>query len=313
MGMYDNLNIFVVIPAFNEEEHIVRVVESIPAFVKGIVAVDDGSSDTTLEKLSLIKEPRLIVISHGSNQGVGGATISGFRAALDKQADIIVKVDGDGQMDTRLLPKLLDPLVHGGYHYAKGNRFLFPTELGKMPKPRLIGNFMLTFLIKLSSGYWKVFDPQNGYVAIKSEALKFINLTKIAPGYFFENDLLIHLNIHNFRVIDVPMPAIYADEKSSMKISRVLLGFPCYLIQRFWYRIYHKYILRDFSPIGLFYLLGALLLTWGVFFGGYTWWHALASGSPATTGTVMASVLPFLVGFQMVLQAISLEINETPK
>jgi glycosyltransferase involved in cell wall biosynthesis len=303
----------VVIPAYNVERSIRKVVEGIPDWVDRIIIVDDASLDGTLREARSVVSDRVIVLHHDVNQGVGGATLTGFRRALDEGVKIAVKMDGDGQMDPAHLPVLLDAVTIQGYDYAKGNRFLHSSELSAMPRHRLFGNFVLTFLTKLTSGYWNVFDPQNGYVAIRREPLAQLDFSRIAKRYFFENDILIHLNILGFRVKDVAIPAVYGDERSSMKISRIMGSFPVYLFRRYWYRIYQKYVLRDFSPVALFLFLGLPFFFWGVGFGFYTWWRSWAFGEIATTGTVMLSVLPFLVGFELILQAVILDIQSTPK
>lgn len=311
--MYRGRSIGVVIPAYNVERSIRKVVEGVPPWVDRIIVVDDASLDGTLREAQGVVSDRVVVIHHDRNQGVGGATITGFRQALDEGVKIAAKMDGDGQMDPGYLPTLLDAVTIQGYDYAKGNRFLHTAELSTMPRHRLFGNFILTFLTKLTSGYWNVFDPQNGYLAIRRDALAQLNLDRIAKRFFFENDLLINLNILGFRVKDVAIPALYGDERSNIKISRILGSFPIYLFRRFWYRVYQKYVLRDFSPVALFLFLGLPFLFWGIGFGVYTWWRSWAFGEIATTGTVMLSVLPFLIGFELMLQAIMLDIQATPK
>lgn len=311
--MYRGRSIGVVIPAYNVERSIRKVVEGVPPWVDRIIVVDDASLDGTLREAQGVVSDRVVVIHHDRNQGVGGATITGFRQALDEGVKIAAKMDGDGQMDPGYLPTLLDAVTIQGYDYAKGNRFLHTAELSTMPRHRLFGNFILTFLTKLTSGYWNVFDPQNGYLAIRRDALAQLNLDRIAKRFFFENDLLINLNILGFRVKDVAIPALYGDERSNIKISRILGSFPIYLFRRFWYRVYQKYVLRDFSPVALFLFLGLPFLFWGIGFGAYTWWRSWAFGEIATTGTVMLSVLPFLIGFELMLQAIMLDIQATPK
>ena len=311
--MYKDKSVCVVVPAYNVETHILDVLKTIPAYVDRIIVVEDCAEDNTRALLTTVTDPRVLVLHHEVNQGVGGAMVTGLKRALADGCDLIVKMDGDGQMDPALLSDLLDPLVDDDYAYAKGNRFLNNAKLKEMPPIRLIGNYGLTFLTKLASGFWHVFDPQNGFIAIKGEALKSFDLDRIAKRYFFENDMLVHLNIFGFRVKDVPMPARYGDEHSSMRISHVLLTFPPYLFRRFWYRVYQKHILRDFSPIALFWVSGVPLFLWGIFFGTYTWAKSLIFGQIATTGTVMLSVLPFLLGFQLILQAILLEISESPR
>src|SRR3990172_4824276 len=311
--MYKDKRIAVVVPAYNVENQITEVLRTIRDYVDHIIVVDDASQDHTYERCKDSDDKRIIVLRHSENLGVGGAMATGFRMAMKLDADVVVKMDGDGQMDPLHLKRLIEPLVSEGYGYTKGNRFLHSYDLEKMPKVRLFGNFALTFLTKVTSGYWHIFDPQNGFVAIRGSALKDLDLNRIAKRYFFENDMLVHLNIHNHRVKDVPMPAIYGNQPSFMKLHRVLISFPVYLFRRFWYRIYQKYVLRDFSPVALFLFLGLPLVLWGMGYGGYVWWKGITGGVPATAGTVMLAVLPFLVGFELLLQAMILDIHETPR
>ncbi len=311
--MYEGYRVAAVVPAYNEASHLAEVIRQMPALVDLIIVVDDHSSDGTAASATGVGDPRVHVTQHPIQRGVGGATVTGMQRALELHADLMVKVDGDGQMDPAHIASLLDPLVHDVYDYAKGNRFLHRDALRQMPLHRLMGNMLLTFATKLASGYWHIFDPQNGYVAIKATALRALDLRRLAAGFFFENDMLIHLNVLNLRVKDVAIPARYGDEQSSVRVSRILLTFPFYLARGFWTRMWEKYVLRDFSPIALFWLAGLPLLLWGTFFGGATWVHSLVSGRAATSGTVMLSVLPFLVGFELILQAIILEIRETPR
>lgn len=309
--MFERRKIAAVIPAYNESRHIGDVIRRMPDFVDAIIVVDDNSSDGTATVAEGIGDRRVHVIRHTRQSGVGGATISGLRRALEFGADVAVKIDGDGQMDPARLSELISPIVREGCDYAKGNRFLDTDALGQMPLPRLLGSFALTFLTKLASGHWNVFDPQNGYVAVSARALAKINLDEIATDFFFENDMLVHLNILNLKVKDVPIPAIYGNEQSKLRIRRILLGFPPRLAHRLMIRIWRKYVLRDFSPIAVFWLLGIPLLLFGGGFGLTTWVNSWWSGVPASTGTVMLSVLPFLLGFELMLQAIILEIQET--
>ena len=311
--MYKGKTVTVVVPAYDVASHILQVLKTIPEFVDGIVVVDDCGSDATGQVLAQVTDPRVAVLKHESNQGVGGAMVTGFKRALKDGAELVVKMDGDGQMDPGYLPELLTPLIEEGFGYAKGNRFLDNARLRAMPVYRLIGNYILTFLTKLVSGYWHSFDPQNGFIAVRAEALQKLDLDHIARRYFFENDMLVHLNIFNIRMKDVPIPARYGEEKSSMRISEILLTFPWYLFCRFWYRLYQKHVLRDFSPIALFWVFGTSMFTWGLFFGLYTWAMSIILHQIATTGTVMLSVLPFLLGFELILQGMILEIKESPK
>jgi glycosyltransferase involved in cell wall biosynthesis len=311
--MYGGRRVAVVIPAFNVAQQIAGVVKGIPDFVDDIIVVEDAATDDTADVIREVHEPRLTIVHHSVNQGVGGAMVTGFRLAMDRGADVVVKMDGDGQMDPALLPALLDPIVLDGYAYTKGNRFLREDRLRDMPTMRLLGSFALTFLSKLASGYWHVFDPVNGYVAIDTSMLRNIPLHRVARRYFFENDMLIHLNVFRARIKDIPIPPRYGDERSSMRVARVLLTFPLHLVKGFWYRLYERHVLREFSPVAMFWILGCLLLTWGTGFGALTWAKSISAGRVASTGTVMLSVLPFILGFQLVLQAILIEIQESAK
>jgi glycosyltransferase involved in cell wall biosynthesis len=311
--MYKNKSITVVIPAYNEEAFINGVITALPDFVDHIVAVDDCSQDRTFDMVGKCNDNRVIALKTHVNQGVGGATVVGYKKALELDTDIVVKMDGDGQMPSGYLPQLLDAIIEDGYAYSKGNRFLHSEALSSMPKHRLFGNIVLTFMNKLASGHWHIFDPQNGYTAIKAEALRSLNFKEIHKGYFFENDMLVQLNLNSYRVKDVSMPARYGDEESDIKLINTSLMFPLLFIKRFFYRIYHKYVLLDFSPIALFLILGLLLFSWGVFFGLYLWIKALITDSYTPLGTLMLVVVPLIVGFQLLLQAVVLDIQETQK
>lgn len=311
--MYKDHRIAIVVPAYNEAHYIGQVIKSLPDFVDHIIVIDDASQDDTYGAALACADRRLIALKSPQNQGVGGATILGYRKALELDSAIIVKMDGDGQMPPEFLPALLDPVIEQSYDYAKGNRFLFGESLAFMPKHRLIGNVALTFLTKLASGYWNVFDPQNGYTAIKMEALQAIDLDAVHKRFFFENDMLVHLNFFRKRVTDVAIPAHYGEEVSDLNPFKISLTFPFLLIRRFFYRVYQKYVLRDFSPIALFLFLGLLLFAWGFLFGLYLWAETIITGRLTPTGTIMLALLPLILGFQLLLQAIVLDINETPK
>jgi glycosyltransferase involved in cell wall biosynthesis len=310
--MYRDKRIVIVVPAYNEERHLGKVLADAPDYIDHLIVVDDCSTDETAAVIQSADDDRLIRLRTENNQGVGGATILGYLKASELECDIVVKMDGDGQMMQEHLPRLLDAITDG-YDYAKGNRFLAGVSLASMPRHRLIGNIILTFLNKLASGYWNIFDPQNGYTAISSTALQRLDLGKLHHRYFFENDMLIALNFTNARVADVAIPAQYGTEHSNLNPFKAGITFPLLFIPRFWRRIYQKYILRDFSPIALFLVMGLLLFAWGFLFGAYHWILSVATNHVATTGTVMLAVLPLILGFQLVLQAIVLDIQETPK
>lgn len=311
--MYKGRRVTTVLPAHNEERHIGETILTMPDFVDHIVVVDDCSQDRTSDVARACDDPRVTVLKTPYNMGVGGATITGYRKALELKSDIIVKMDGDGQMSPDHLPLLLDALIEGGYDYAKGNRFLASDSLHQMPRHRLFGNVVLTFMTKLASGYWHVFDPQNGYTAIKATALRVIDLNAVHQRFFFENDMLCQLNYHNFRVKDVAIPARYGEEESDLNPFKISVTFPFLLFMRYLRRLYHKYILRDFSPIALFMIVGFILFAWGFVFGLYLWVKSNLTGHPTPTGTIMLSLLPLILGFQLLLQGIVLDIQETPK
>ncbi|MBC8131639.1 MAG: glycosyltransferase family 2 protein, partial [Deltaproteobacteria bacterium] len=233
-GVYRQQRIAVAIPAFKTESTILDVIRGLPEYVDHIIVVDDASPDTTWQRLQAFHDARLTTIRHESNQGVGGAMRTAFRGALQIGCDVVVKVDGDGQMEASRIANLLDAIIDGPCDYAKGNRFLHREALAAMPRRRMFGSMALMFLTKMASGYWHIFDPQNGFIACRASVLARLELDRIASDYFFENDMLIHLNILACRVVDVPMPARYGNEVSSMKISRILLTFPLRLFRGYW-------------------------------------------------------------------------------
>lgn len=309
--MYKGKRIAAVVPAYKEERLIARVVTTMPDTVDIIVVVDDCSPDETSARAEETHDPRLTVVRHEVNQGVGGAIITGHRAAMALGADIDVIFAGDAQMDPAYLPNLLDPIVEQGYGFAKANRFFSSSSFKGMPKHRIFGNIVLSFLTKLASGYWHLFDPQNGYTAITRETLQRLDLDSIAKRYEFENDLLVNLNILGVRAIDVPIPAVYGEEVSGIKLTKVVPRIVSLLARGFWKRLIQKYVIRSFSPIALFFFSGLLLTLWGVLFGIWVLVHTIGP-EVATTGTVLLSVVPFLMGFQLLLSALVLDIQESP-
>lgn len=309
------LRIAVVIPCYRVAAAIEAVVRSLPDWIEHVVLVDDASPDATGERLGELERsvPGVVTLRHERNQGVGGAMVTGFRKALELGADVVVKLDGDGQMDARFLPALLQPILEGRAGYAKGNRFRTARDVGRMPAVRIGGNIALTFLTKLASGYWHVFDPQNGYVAISREALERIPLDALDRGYFFENSMLAALNVESTPVADVPMPAIYGDERSNLRIWHVTAAFPFKLLRATARRVVLKYLLYDVSPIVVFLVAGFACFAFSLPFGFYHWWLSAVTGIPATTGTVVLALLPFLLGFQLWLQAINMDVVASPR
>jgi glycosyltransferase involved in cell wall biosynthesis len=276
--------------------------------------VDDCCPEKTGEFLRGRALPgNVAVIVHDVNRGVGGATISGYRAALEDGHDIIVKVDGDGQMDPGLIPYLVAPLVHGQADYAKGNRFFNIQDVKSMPTARLIGNAGLSFLTKLASGYWTVFDPTNGFTAIHARVLERLPLERLNERYFFECDMLFRLSTLRAHVVDVPMTAVYGGEPSSLSVGRALFPFFFRNLTNFAKRIFYNYFLRDFSVASMNMLLTAVLIPVGFLFGGFFWYRSWSSGIAATSGEVMIAALPLIVAIQLLLACFAYDVESTPR
>lgn len=304
----------VVIPCYRVRRHIEDVLAGIGPEVDGIFVVDDCCPEGTGRFVEeTVKDPRVRVIFHAENRGVGGAMITGYRAALEAGAEIVVKLDGDGQMDARLVPQLTAPLRAKTADYAKGNRFFHPDYLLRMPKIRVLGNTLLSFANKLISGYWDLMDPANGFTAIHRTALQLLPLEKIDPRYFFESDMLFRLNVARAVVTDMPMRAVYAGEKSNLRIGRVLLVFPWLYLNRWVKRLFFNYFLRDFNAGTLALVFGLILVTFGTVFGLYHWLAGEFSGTEATAGTVMLAALPVILGFQLLLFFLQFDILSVPK
>ena len=312
---FHKYNITAVIPAYRVEREIVAVLRELPAYLRYIVVVDDASPDKTSElvKARARRDKRIILIRHEQNQGVGSAMVTGFKKSLELGAQVIVKVDGDGQMDTSQLPALLAPLIEGKADYAKGNRFRNFGSLKQMPFVRRAGNLGLSFLTKAATGYWNCFDPTNGFFAIRTEALAQLPLDKIDHGYYFETSMLSYLYLLDAYVLDVPMPARYRSEISSLSIQRVLFEFPYKLARTFWRRIVLKYFIYDFSMMSVYLLVGIPLLLFGLIFGITKWIHYAELGVAAPTGTVILPTLSVILAIQILLSAIEIDVNAAPR
>lgn len=243
--MFKRHRICAVVPAYKEEDRVGIVIKTMPEFVDHILVVDDGSPDKTFEKALENDDERVVSIRHGSNQGVGAAIATGHKKAIELGAEISVVMAGDGQMDPNYLTDLLNAVIEQGYDYAKGNRFLKRGHTQGMPRIRLLGNILLSFLTKVASGYWNISDSQNGYTAIKTNILREVDLDHLAKGYQFENDMLIHLNLVNARVKDVQIPSTYNGEPSKIKLYKFIPETSFFLIKRFFYRIHKKHLSRD--------------------------------------------------------------------
>jgi len=305
----------VVIPAYRVEKDISLVLDGIPRFIKYIIVVDDASPDSTADLIAAAakKDRRILLIRHSQNQGVGGAMVSGFRKALELGAQIIIKLDGDGQMDPAYIPNLVTPLIEGRADYAKGNRFRDFKSLQHMPLLRRLGNLGLSFLTKTATGYWNIFDPTNGYFAIRAEVLAQLSFDRIDKRYFFETSMLSHLYLLNALVLDVTIPARYGAETSSLSIRRSLIEFPIKLAVTFVRRIALKYYIYDFSILSLYLLTGVPLLLFGFIFGLTKWIEYASRNIPAPTGTVMLPTLSVILGIQIMLSAIEIDMRAAPR
>ncbi|HEX6170494.1 MAG TPA: glycosyltransferase family 2 protein [Chitinophagaceae bacterium] len=307
--------ITVVIPCYNVSRHIESVIKNLPQEVDWIIAVNDVSKDDTGNVLERLKEnyKKLIVIEHATNQGVGGAMITGYKRSLELDSDITIKIDGDDQMDSSNIPMLIRPLIEGKADYTKGNRFRDFKALKQMPAIRRMGNLGLSFLIKAASGYWNIFDPNNGFIAINKDTLRSLNFEKIYKRYFFESSMLIELYYSNAVITEIPMKARYGDEKSSLSITRTLFGFPPKLLKAFIRRIILKYFLFDFNIASVYILFGVPFFIFGVIYGILNFIKYASSHVGAPTGTVVIPTLLIILGFQLLLAAISYDIINYPK
>jgi glycosyltransferase involved in cell wall biosynthesis len=278
------------------------------------VVVDDASPDSTRDLVTACAkiDERILLMRHPSNLGVGGAMITGYKKALELGAQIVVKIDGDGQMDMDHLPVLLKPLIEGKADYTKGNRFRDFRSLQQMPFIRRVGNMGLAFLAKAATGYWNLFDPTNGFNAIRSEVLAELPLNKIDRTYYFETSMLANLYLIGGVVKDVPMPARYQGEVSNLLIHRILFEFPQKLLITFLRRLVLKNFIYDFSMASIYLLTGLPLLIFGLIFGIYKWIQYASAGIPAPTGTVMLPTLSVLLGIQLLLSAIEIDLRSVP-
>ena len=306
--------IAVVIPSYKVTKKILAVIAEIDPMVFRIYVVDDKCPDKSGDYVEKnCSDPRVVVLRHGENQGVGGAVMTGYRVAIADGADVIVKIDGDGQMDPSLIPYFVEPILSGEADYTKGNRFYDLEEIGAMPRVRLIGNAVLSLMTKLSSGYWDLFDPTNGYTAIHVDVARRLPFGKISHRYFFETDLLFRLNTLRAVVVDIPMDAKYGDEESHLKISKIVGEFLVKHARNCVKRIFYNYYLRDMSLASMELPLGLLLLISGSSFGLFHWAKSLNANVATPAGTVMLAALPILMGVQLILAFIGYDINSVPR
>lgn len=308
-----SMSIAVVIPCFRVRRHILDVIARIGPEVDAIYVVDDRCPEESGRFVSAeCNDPRVHVVYHTENQGVGGAVMTGYQAAIADGHDILVKVDGDGQMDPGLLPAFVAPLLAGEADYSKGNRFFHLEEIHNMPAIRLVGNAALSFMSKLSTGYWGIFDPTNGYTAIHAKVASHLPMEKISKRYFFETDMLFRLNTLRATVIDIPMDAVYGDEESNLRITKILPEFLAKHLRNTLKRIFYNYYLRDMSVASLQLPAGIFLMLFGMIFGITHWIQSSALNVPSPAGTVMLAALPVLAGLHLLLAFIANDVMNQP-
>ncbi len=306
--------IAVIIPSYKVTRHILGVIAGIGPEVARIYVVDDCCPDRSGEHVKQhCRDPRVVVLQHAENQGVGGAVMTGYQAAIADGMQILVKVDGDGQMDARLIPAFVAPIANGEADYTKGNRFFDLEQIRQMPAMRLFGNAVLSLMTKLSSGYWDLFDPTNGYTAIHANAARHIPFAKVSRRYFFETDMLFRLNTIHAVVADVPMDASYGDEVSNLKISKIVTEFLLKHVRNFGKRLFYNYYLRNMSLASIELPLGLAMLAAGSVYGISHWIDSSRAGIATAPGTVMLSALPVLMGMQLILAFLAYDIAAVPR
>jgi dolichol-phosphate mannosyltransferase len=304
----------VVIPCYRVREQILRVIETIGPEASAIYIVDDGCPEGSGRHVQAhATDSRVRVLFHDVNRGVGAAVLTGYRAALADGADMMVKIDGDGQMDPAELPDLIAPILNGDADYTKGNRFHNLSHISRMPAARIAGNAALSFISKFSSGYWDIFDPTNGYTAIHASVARLLPFDRIATGYFFESDMLHHLGLARAVVRDVPLHARYGEERSGIRLARTVAQFSVRHAARTARRLFYGYFLHDFSAASLELVVGLALLLFGLVFGAVQWVEWSSRGVGAYAGTVMLAALPVILGTQLLLAFLSFDVSRVPR
>jgi glycosyltransferase involved in cell wall biosynthesis len=308
----DGAGVWLVIPCYKVRKLILRVIGKAPVWIEGIVCVDDACPEGSGDFIEAnARDPRVVVVRLRQNQGVGGATMAGYAEAARRGGRILVKVDCDDQMDLSCIPQLVAPILLGEADYAKGNRFTSISHLRNMPQVRVLGNAALSFAAKVSTGYWNIFDPTNGFTAIEASVARLAMQKRVSPRFFFETDLLYHLGTLRAVVRDVPMPARYGEEVSNLRISAIVGPFALKHGRNFMQRVLGQYFVRDFNVATIELIFGALFLLFGAGYGLH-WLMSRATGTPASPGVVMAAALPVIVGVQMLLQAINFDVLNAP-
>jgi len=314
--MYRGKKIAVVLPAYNEEKLIKPTIKNVPRYFDEIIVVNDGSKDNTEAVVRSFKDKRITIINHEVNKGLGQAIITGYLHSSKKNNDITVVVGADFQMDLAEAKNFLDPIIDGKADYTKGNRFLYSKNIKKdMPKVRFIGNSMLSFITKLASGYWKIFDSNDGYTAIKKEVIDSIDWSNATKRYGYNGDWMALFNIKNVRIMDIPRRPIYlkGERQSQIKIFKYIMKVAPKLLYRFFWRLKEKYILRDFNPLVLFYFMGLTLIPIGSLIGLYMIIGEILEYNTATALMAILCALFLLIGFQSFAFALIFDMNDNLK
>jgi glycosyltransferase involved in cell wall biosynthesis len=291
---------------------ILEVIAKTPPWIEGIVCVDDACPEGSGDFIEANnKDPRVTVVRLPQNQGVGGATLAGYAEAVARGGQVLVKVDGDDQMDLAYISHLVAPILLGEADYAKGNRFTSISHLTTMPQVRVFGNAALSFAAKLSTGYWNIFDPTNGFTAMEGQVARMILEKRVSRRFFFETDLLYHLGTLRAVVRDVPIPARYADEVSNLRISGIIGPFALKHLRNFLQRVLGQYFIRDFSVASLELVFGLFSMLFGAGYAAH-YFATRIPGHSASAGVVMAAALPVILGAQLLLQAANFDVLNVP-
>ena len=314
--MYKDQSLAVVIPAYNEEKMISQVLNTMPDFVDAIIIVDDASTDRTAEVIQAHPDylsNRIVLLQHRDNQGVGAAITTGYKYAVEQEIGLVAVMAGDGQMDPEDLPRLIDPIVADAADYTKGNRLFRGESWEMIPHYRYLGNAALSLLTKIASGYWHIADSQSGYTVISLKALKRLDLDRIYKRYGMPNDILVALNINNFRVQDVSIRPVYnIGEVSGIKLNKVIPTISLLLLRGFTRRLVSKYIIRDFHPLIFFYAMGLVILPSGLLLGLYLMCFRLFFGPVAVTSALFAAFL-IISGMQSLFFAMWFDMDYNSK
>jgi len=308
----EGAGVWLVIPCYRVKAHILSVLAKTPAWVEGVVCVDDACPEASGDFIEAnAHDERVVVIRLAKNQGVGGATLAGYAEAERRGGQVLVKVDGDDQMDLSYVAQLVAPILLGDADYTKGNRFTSISYLQQMPTVRVLGNAALSFAAKLSTGYWNIFDPTNGFTAIESQVARMVMQRRVSRRFFFETDLLYHLGALRAVVRDVPIPARYADEVSNLRISAIVGPFALRHLRNFLQRVLGQYFVRDFSVASLELVFGLFGLLFGLGYAAH-YVTTRTPGQSASAGVVMAAALPVILGAQLLLQAANFDVLNVP-